>query len=393
LWLLPVFFIAGILLVFCLFTLNLTVVDGKINGFVLYANLTAANSRYTFPFSNKILYAALSLCNLELGIETCFYHGMTEYDKTWLQFVFPLYLLCIVGVLVITSRYSSRVEKLTRKRAIPVIATIFLLSYTKILLVIAKVLVSYTTVHEIDGNDVKKNKIWLWDSRIQLFGKQFIPLFTVSLLVLVGILLPLNFCLIFTKTANRIKYVCDHLKPYLDACQAPFKVNHYYYFGIDLLIRPAAFAIGNGILDTEKTLAIYCTGLGVILIYLCAIKPFKNNVTALLYLSYILNLGCQVILFLYFRADTTITAYGILFKTLIIIALTEFGCTVLYYLYIGHLYEIKNISWLIANLTSLMNKFRSWYIGGKSIETADVTRPGSIYAQLREEMLTVDPDD
>ena len=390
LWLIPVFFIAGILLVFCLFTLNITVVDGKINGFVLYVNLTVVNSRYTFPSSNKIFYVILSFCNLELGIETCFYHGMTEYDKTWLQFVFPLYLLCIVGVLAITSRYSSYVERLTRKRVIPVIATIFLLSYSKILLVTAKVLFSYTTVHEIDGNNVKHKKIWLWDSSIQLFGRQFIPLFAASLIVLVGILMPINFCLLFTKTCYRMKFVCEYLRPYLDACQAPFKAKHYYYFGIDLLIRPIVFVIGNGILDTEKTLAIYSLVAMVLLIYLCIFKPFKNNTTELLYISFALNLGCQVVLFLYFKADTTIAAYGIIFKTLIVIASAELGCTVLYYLYIGHLHHIKSISYLIKELDSLAGKIQSRY-KGKPTETANVIRPNSIYAQLREEMLTADP--
>ena len=115
----------------------------------------------------------LSLCNLNLGIETCFYHGMTEYDKTWLQFVFPLYLLCIVGVLAIASRYSSFIDRLTRKRVIPVIATIFLLSYSKILLVTAKVLVSFTTVHEIHGNNLSgsiqnESLLLFWDRALGL---------------------------------------------------------------------------------------------------------------------------------------------------------------------------------------------------------------------------------
>ena len=30
--------------------------------------------------------------NLDFGIETCFYDGMDAYSKTWLQFVFPLYI-------------------------------------------------------------------------------------------------------------------------------------------------------------------------------------------------------------------------------------------------------------------------------------------------------------
>ena len=33
----------------------------------------------------------------------CFYNGMTEYDKTWLQFAFPSYLLLIVAVLAFAS--------------------------------------------------------------------------------------------------------------------------------------------------------------------------------------------------------------------------------------------------------------------------------------------------
>jgi len=30
--------------------------------------------------------------NLDIGIETCFYDEMTAYSKTWLQFVFPVYI-------------------------------------------------------------------------------------------------------------------------------------------------------------------------------------------------------------------------------------------------------------------------------------------------------------
>ena len=51
-----------------------------------------------------------------LSIEMCFYDGMTAYIATWLQFIFPLYLLLIVLGLVMASRYISRVEKITRKK-------------------------------------------------------------------------------------------------------------------------------------------------------------------------------------------------------------------------------------------------------------------------------------
>ena len=207
LWLLSVFFIAGTLLVFCLFTLNMTVVDGKINGFIAYANLTVVIGYYSFPSENSTLFVILSLFNLDLGIETCFYHGMTEYDKTWLQFAFPLYLLCIVGVLAITSRYSSYVERLTRKRVIPVIATIFLLSYTKILLVTAKVSFYYTTVNKLLKHKTEKKLLWMWDTNVSVFEIKYISLFVICLLVFTFILLPFNFLLVFTTNVNLLLYI------------------------------------------------------------------------------------------------------------------------------------------------------------------------------------------
>ena len=150
LFLLPVFMLAGMFVVIALFALDLTVVDGKINGFIFYISSVSA---YTYQLSPpSFISIPLSLSNFDLGIETCFYRGMTEYDKTWLQFAFPSYLLLIVAVLVIASRYCSLVEKLTRRRVIPVIATIFLLSYNKLLLITVTVLFSFTNIYSLPDN-------------------------------------------------------------------------------------------------------------------------------------------------------------------------------------------------------------------------------------------------
>ena len=394
LWLLPVFFIAGILLVFCLFTLNLTVVDGEINGFILYVNLTVITTYHLFQ--SPSLFAVMSLCNLDLGIETCFYNGMTEYDKAWLQFVFPLYLLCIVGVLAVTSRYSSYVERLTRKRAIPVMATIFLLSYSKILLVTAKVLFSFTTVHEIDRNKTDKMLIWKWDSCLSILEIKFILLFIACLLVFLLILLPQNFLLIFTKFSYKWKYVTRYLKPYLDAYQAPFKINQYYYFGIELLIHPIVFVVWNTRLQLFQLATIYASVWVIISFYLCTFKPFKSTATALLYISYIINLGCLLLMFLYYNNDITNASYVILHKIFILIALTEFGCTVLYSLYKSHLYKLTTVSTVRANISSVLITLKGRLRRRTKSKYAEFLMtpipPAVSYEQLQEEMLTADPN-
>ena len=124
--------IAGILLVLILFILNLTVTDGTINVLLLYVNLAGINSTALFQTFTPV-YTFTSLANLDLGIQTCFYDGMDDYAKMWLQLAFPFYLIFIATSLIITSRYSSTIQRLTARRALPVLATLFLLSYAKIL--------------------------------------------------------------------------------------------------------------------------------------------------------------------------------------------------------------------------------------------------------------------
>ena len=41
------------------------------------------------------------MAHLDLGIETCFYDGMDAYVKTWLQFVFPIYIWGVIGLIIV----------------------------------------------------------------------------------------------------------------------------------------------------------------------------------------------------------------------------------------------------------------------------------------------------
>ena len=75
----------------------------------------------------------ISWVNLDLGIEVCFFYGMDEYSKTWLQFIFPLYVLILVVLIIIASEYSSRIPRLFGSNPVAVLATLFLLSYGKLL--------------------------------------------------------------------------------------------------------------------------------------------------------------------------------------------------------------------------------------------------------------------
>ena len=140
--------VTGLVLVLMLFALNLTVTDGTINGFIFYVNIISINTPVFFTELNHFtpFYTFISLANLDLGIQTCFYNSMDDYAKMWLQLTFPFYLIFIATLIIITSRYSTTMQRLTARRALPVLATLFLLSYTKILRIVSSVLFFYSTI-------------------------------------------------------------------------------------------------------------------------------------------------------------------------------------------------------------------------------------------------------
>ena len=129
--------LAGMVLVTMLFIFNITINNGIINTFIFYVNIISVNFSMFFPQCNSVVSTFISLANLDLGIKTCFYNGMNDYAKMWLQLTFPVYLFLIAHLLILGSRYSSRIQKLTAQKALPVLATLLLLSYTKILLTVA----------------------------------------------------------------------------------------------------------------------------------------------------------------------------------------------------------------------------------------------------------------
>ena len=161
LFLLPVFAIAGIVLVAVLMFINLSVSVGTINGLLFYANMIKLNEAFFFPNGSVFMMSQfISWLNLDLGIEVCLFDGLDGYWKTWLQFVFPAYLFLLMGGIIVGCRYSVWLCRLCGSHAVPALATLFLVSYTKILLTVTNALsmsrlsgnVSILTVWSVDGN-------------------------------------------------------------------------------------------------------------------------------------------------------------------------------------------------------------------------------------------------
>ena len=135
------FALAGIALVAFVIVLNLTVSVGTINGLIFYANVVKIYEHIFFPKGPiSFLSWFISWVNLDLGIYTCFYHDMDSCSKAWLQFVFPAYIWLLLIIIITLLRYSSKVVRLVGRQIIPVIATMILLSYTKLIRTVVQAL-------------------------------------------------------------------------------------------------------------------------------------------------------------------------------------------------------------------------------------------------------------
>ena len=84
------------------------------------------------------------------------------------------------------SRYSPKVQRLTAHRSLQVLATLFLLCYTKLLLAISQVLFAFSLIVHLPSQHTKI--VWSPDASIKVFGIKFCALFIVCFIIFLFLL-------------------------------------------------------------------------------------------------------------------------------------------------------------------------------------------------------------
>ena len=264
------FALAGPALVFFIKLLDLTISQGTINGLIFYANVVNANGYMFLPQGQtNPLTLFIAWLNLDLGVETCFFHGLTAYTKTWLQFVFPLYIWSIAGLIIILAKYSHRVAKVMGNNSVPVLATLFLLSYAKLFRTIITAL-SYTTVYTAQGYKA----VWTADGNVDYLGPKHAVLFVTAVAVLLFLWLPYTLVLflgqwLYWCNCPLMNRMLIRIKPFLDAHYGPLKDKHRYWFGALLLARAIVLLISALVPANNASVVVICVSVcaGVLMFY------------------------------------------------------------------------------------------------------------------------------
>ena len=234
------FAISGVLLVVILIALSLTVSVGSINGLLFYANIVKLNESVFFPQGNiPVISQFIAWLNLDWGIKTCFYNGLDGYWKVMLQFVFPVYLWFLVIAIIIVCRYSFRVSRLCGHNAVPVLATLILMSYTKVLCTVTKSLM----INAIECGDARW-KVWNVDGNIPYLSSKHVVLFGISLLFLftglvyTGLVFSSQWLQRYSgKFCKSTRDPVVKLKPLIDAYTGPYKDKYRFWTGLGLIVR------------------------------------------------------------------------------------------------------------------------------------------------------------
>ena len=239
------FAVMGVLLVVLLIALNLTVSVGTLNGLLFYANIVKL---YEPVFSRKgalpVLSQVISWINLDFGFEICFYNGMDSYAKQWLQFAFPLYLWIIIIIIIQLCRRYGKISRLMGSHAVPVLSTLFLFSYTKLVRIIFIVLHKREVTVHCTNESVRSVSLWYEDPNVEYTKGKHAGLFGFALLVSVFFVIPYTLFLLlncfYEKYISNFKifrkfWSC--FKPIIDAYSGPMKDEYRFWPGLLLVAR------------------------------------------------------------------------------------------------------------------------------------------------------------
>ena len=190
------------------------------------------------PQTFNILTIFMAWINLDLGIELllqwhrCICNGLAAVCISTLHL--DNYDICHCS----QPKIPHCCKTIIGKNAVKVLATLFLLSYTKILRTIITVF-SFT---DITYPDNSKRYVWLYDGNVDYLRGKHIYLFAKTIVFLFVVVLLYTLVLVFVQSLQaksewKILSWVNKLKPLFDAYTGPYCDKYYFWTGFLLLIR------------------------------------------------------------------------------------------------------------------------------------------------------------
>ena len=231
--------LAGVILVLMLMACDITTTDGTLSGLLFYANILYSNAFIFGLDDTGALSVIIHWLNLSYGIPTCFYNGMSTYVKSWLEYLFPLYLWLLILIIIWLSNHSRKIANIFGQNAVKVLATLLEISYYKIIQANIMAL-SFTIVEYPLHTKAVHRYVWLYDANVDYLQGKHIPLFIMGLLFSV-LVLAYTILLLSVQPLQRYSHLycfrwVARLKPLIDAYTAPHVIKDSCRYWVGLLM-------------------------------------------------------------------------------------------------------------------------------------------------------------
>ena len=287
LWLLTIllYIFLGLLFVYLLYALRLTLTTGTLNGIIFFAqaanggliefiNSLKYDNSPTLKYVSKFCVGFLSLLNLNGTFSVCFFKGMTQFYKTGLMLVPTFFLLTVVVIVIILSRKSLKLSNRISHSSVQILVTIIHLSFSNLLRIVIDVFTSATiyTAHQ-------PYKVWYWDGTVEYMGHSHRILVIVSLIAIIPLLIPYITLLLFGKPLIRhFSLVNKYMRPLYESIHAPYKENKQYWFVLRLLLLIIIYVI-SVFYGTHNLMMLFVLTTPLLVTFLVIqafMNPFKN---------------------------------------------------------------------------------------------------------------------
>ncbi len=292
----PFFALAGVILILFLTLFNFNISEGTIGGLVFYSNVVQTGATHFFSYDNvlsdKILRVFISWISLDFGIPICLYNGMTELTKAYLQFVFPLYLWLISGLIIFLCRRYIKITHFLGKNSIKVLSTVLLLSFTKLVRAITVALSVVNVSVDLEPSNVLERNLWLKDPNVRYLHGVHISIFIVAVIFAVPYF-SFVFFLLCIQCVQRCRCV-SRLKPFTDCYTGPNRADARFWTGLLLLSR-VLLVIGESMDDRNEAdiYLISVIGVAVSLFFITRLIPggvYTNHYHNILESFFLLNI-------------------------------------------------------------------------------------------------------
>ena len=167
---------------------------------ILFSQQIESNNALTF------LKTLLAWLNLDFGIQTCFVKGLNVMHKTWPQYFFILYIWGIAMAIIFAASHSTKLTKILGNRPVPILVTLMLLSYTKLLqIIIASV--GFTQINVFGADRNYTLTVWSLDGNYMYCHYPHVLLFIPALLIFLIVWLPYTLVLFSVQWLRKISHL------------------------------------------------------------------------------------------------------------------------------------------------------------------------------------------